>query len=116
MASAFTCLTLEERERIQKYISIGISTERISKLIEKHKSSLNRELRINGGRQKYNAKMAQESAEYKKANKLNYFKQISQTKIEIEGYIKRIENLEFQIEILLEEIKLINQKLKEKNV
>jgi IS30 family transposase len=109
-------LTLEDRIKIAEFIKLGYSIYGMSPFIKSTKSTISRDIRANGGREKYDPYKAQELTTrllkegYKKANQTR----MNKPKLIVDKRIlaKKIESLEFQVEILTETIRDINNKIK----
>ncbi len=94
-------ITDEERHLLEKYIKQGFSQYRIAKILGRHKSSIANELKRGGGRNYTAERAIKASAENREKQKAILIKFLS-TK---QTLIKRVENLEMQLQILLDFIK-----------
>jgi len=103
--------TFEERQEVEKLIKEGNTIKDISKKINRSKSGLGSEIRLNGGLFSYTALNAQERAEkirkqtnerlsedFKKREMPNPFIHLQ----------KKIENIEMQLDIILDFIRKKN--------
>lgn len=103
-------ISYEERLEIKKYIKKSFSVVSIARLINRPASSVKNEISRNGGRNYYSAELAQKRADtlkkvrYQKTIDL-FSKEIIESDDEILKLKERIENLEFQMEIILDFIK-----------
>lgn len=100
-----TIITFEERQAIEKYLKLGFSASSIARQLERSKNSIVWEVRRNGGREKYNAKLAQKDCDKRneiRKEKVSYTNSKRSSEF---NYKKRIENIEMQLEILSETIK-----------
>jgi|HubBroStandDraft_3_1064219.scaffolds.fasta_scaffold447794_2 IS30 family transposase len=104
----YTRLTLRERKQISEWIQKGETLSQIAHNIGRGKNTVIREVRLNGGRDKYNATEANDKQR----------KHIIETNIKrsetvkakgmsnpYQSLCKRIDNLEMQLEIALDVIK-----------
>lgn len=98
----YSRITFEERKQIQKWIKRGLSFNAISKIMNRSKSGIANEVNSNGGRKEYDAEKSQQMQEIKKdlRNREAYKISINQ----------KIQNIEFQLEILTETIKALYDK------
>jgi len=106
-------LTLEERKKIHKYLQTGESLSRISYHIGRGKNSVIVEVRRNGGYESYDPFKAHESAIKRKEEADR--KRSLNGQVSPNPYIflrNRIDNLEFQLEILIDTIKELSQQIK----
>jgi IS30 family transposase len=106
-------LGLDEREFIKKHLDVGLSCSQISLLLKRGKNTVVTEIRRNGGREKYDPKEAQEN--YFTRKKIGYEKMQEKSKIQDYGPSVRLKNLEFQIEILFDELKKLKEKYDSKH-
>lgn len=90
-------LSFEERQNIEELLKNHKSLNAISRIIKRSASTVIREVARNGGRYCYKAEKAQ--GFYQKDINLKKFDEL----------IKRIENLEMQIEIVTDTIKKIRK-------
>lgn len=106
-------LTLEEREKIEILISKGYSVHKIARLTNRSHTSLLKEIKRNGGREKYNAIEANKRViEVKKANwekLINMSKALSNNTVTLHN---KISALEIQISFLFEEIEQLRNNMK----
>lgn len=110
-------LTFEERKEIENGILAGVDLKKIGQKLGRSPNTVYLEVNKNGGKHSYTAQKAQENFEQQKENtaklrletlsKKGYFKRIRKCDLN-----NRITNLEFQMEILVENIKAINEKIK----
>lgn len=97
-----------ERQIIYEMIKQGQSLSDIAKHLGRGKQSIALEVRRNGGRDKYQPNRAQKlSIERKVTRDLKCSHAIKNRIINNSASIQRIENLEMQIEILVEAIKVL---------
>lgn len=108
----------EERKIIEFYIATGISSKSISNKLGRLYCSILLEIGRNGGRVNYSAKKAQERAENLKlkcceAGRENLKRAAKERKGKLPRTTinSRLSNLEFQVEIILETIKELKEKL-----
>jgi IS30 family transposase len=104
-------LTFEQRKLIEKYANKSFNGTEISKIVGISKSGVNRELR-RCGRDLYNAEQAQSESDMRLSEKYNKLSKENKGKVmsPIPQYLKRIENLEMQVEILHDTIKELLKK------
>lgn len=103
----------DERELIEKYLKMNFSNSQIAKILKRSKNGVNVEIRRNGGREKYNAELAEKHAGESKENfgktQREFVRmslaRFSDTFNNFEELEKRVRSLEFQVEILVETIK-----------
>lgn len=96
-------LTLEDRKIIENHLSLGLSLRKIAKIIKKNHSSVSYETMKNGGAQNYSAEIAHARANLAmKKTSLNLCNSLI-----VNDIITRLDNLEMQLEILIDQIKEI---------
>ena len=105
-------LKLEDREKIHFYIKSGLSLSEISRKIYKPKNTVVTEVRRNGGRELYDPVEAQNY--HVKLREEANLKRSKKTKNQENNFLKwikiKIQNIEFQLDILSDVIKQLNQK------
>ena len=107
----YTPLCLMERKFIKAYLDKGYSLSLIATELGRGKNSIVHEVRRNGGRDAYDPVKAQESATQRKIERDLKCSKSSIGK-ETNPYVKlreRIENLEMQLEIISETLKVLNR-------
>ena len=97
-------ITFEERKLVEKYAKQGISGNQIARLLKRSLNLINCEFKRAGGRENYSAKESQRLSEKTKEEKYKRLSKMNKGRI-VNPNVKRIENLEMQIEILHETIK-----------
>lgn len=110
-------LSLEERKEIERLLKQSHTGGAIGRILGLCKTTINFEVRRNGGRENYCAKKAQEVAD---ENKVDRYKKTAASLKGKDNWVKdftkniklRIENLEMQIEILIDEVKSLRKGLK----
>ena len=114
-------LTFKERELIEKYSKEGKSGGEIARLLNRGRTTINREIRLNGY-EDYTAKKAQERHEtVKKEGKERVSQKLKgthtpHTYTTMRKNRQRIDELEMQIDILCETIKELKDDKKVYNV
>jgi len=99
-------INFEERKVIEELLQLDYSGSQIAYEINRHKNSINFEIRRNGGRKNYKAEIAQQ-----RHNDIGMLKNSSlrekydKGKHPISRMKQKIENLEMQMEILTDSIK-----------
>lgn len=96
-------LTFEERKKIEEYLKLGLSQRKIAKLINRTQRTLNLEVKKNGGNRNYTAQAAQ--ANYKNSIKIRNKENSLKLRKNFDIFYSKIQNLEYQIEIILDIIK-----------
>jgi IS30 family transposase len=96
-------ITFHERELIEKYVNKGFSCGQIAKIIGRSKNGVVTEVRRGGG-MRYSAKVSQNLMNSKEEARRNKLSEINKGRAG-NSPLKRIENLEMQIEILHDTIK-----------
>ncbi len=99
-------LTLQERQKIEKYLKDGLSNSQISKLLKRGKNTINVEIRRFKDRC-YEAKTAQKEAQYRMDQKRIQLKKASapQNGHPYMRIREEIEILKMQVEILTQTIR-----------
>ena len=101
-----TRLTLSERKIIESLIKKNFKCTEISRRINRGKNSVVVEVRRAGGYDNYNAKRAQKESEERWAARNKNLSEYNGSKVPEPNLLRtKIQNLEFQIEILFEQIK-----------
>lgn len=110
-------LTFDERKKIEKLLKINLSCGEISKALNRSKNLIVVEVRRSGGRDNYTAKKAQNDSEQRKIKK---YENLSKKNKSEDTFLKkriycyqRLEALEMQIEILVDQIKKLEERLNE---
>lgn len=109
-------LTLHERIKIEQLLTKDVSLSYIARFLDRGKNTVVQEVRRNGGRFSYSAKKAQERADEVRAEgylRLSQNNKAKQFKSKL-AKIHDIENLQMQIDILVDEIKLLKQTMEKK--
>ena len=101
--------TLEERKEIERLCKLGMSGGRIAKSINRSKNGINAEIRVNGGKENYNA----EKAHFDGIKRIEhgYKKLVTRNKNAISPYTalkESVDSLEMRMQILFE---LVEQKI-----
>lgn len=111
----YTHLTLRERKEIYEWLQKGETLSQIANKIGRGRNTVIREVRENGGREKYNPTAANDK---QRKNIIEMNLKRSET-IKAKGLsnpyqslCKRIDNLEMQLEIALDVIKEMKNKVK----
>mgnify|MGYP003396458589 FL=1 len=97
----------EEREQIQKLISQGLSASAIARKIGRSKNGVIVEIRKNGGREKYNASLAQENRVVVWGESIHRRQQRINDYSSIKYLLEQVKSLQEQINIIFE---LLNNK------
>lgn len=110
----YTHLTLKERKEIYEWIQKGETLSQIAYNIGRGKNTIIREVRLNGGRDKYNPREANDK-QRKKILETNV-KRVETIKAKgmsnpYQSLCKRIDNLEMQLEIALDVIREMKNKV-----
>ncbi len=71
-----TRLSLRDRMKIEKFIQNKIPTSKMAKLLRFRANTINVEIRRNGGKENYNAILAQKGAESRQAERLGKLKKV----------------------------------------
>lgn len=87
-------LSLKEREEIERLLNLGFGIVKIAKALSRSKGAISTEVLRNGGREKYNAKQANDNS-FKRKNV--YIKKINDLDC-------RINNIEMQLDIIIDEL------------
>lgn len=103
-------LSIEERKEIYRLLHAGHNASHIAKLMNRSKNGITTEIRKNGGALNYNFIKASEEAEKRRAERYKQLSEKFKGRVFSPNYSKKIQNLEFQIEILHETLKeLMNE-------
>lgn len=116
-----TELTPDERKTIEELIKFGCSFSYVAKQLQRSKSTIANEISRGGGRQLYNAEVAQHEAIMRKQNKyLNRRKPIPCDCLKIINkgvlYDNTSENITKRLDALEAQIAILTEIIKEKNV
>lgn len=116
----------EDRQKISEYLKMRYSIREMHDITGRSTSALLREINTNGRRTNYDPVLAHQramqrmEAGYEKKRKA-WEKKETQSHLHIQNKLtlcelnKRIENIEFQIEILIDTIKELQKKIQGKN-
>lgn len=100
-------ITLEERQKIEEMLDMGLNQNIIAKELHRDPSSIRIEVRRCGGVRKYNAQKAHEDAEEKERLRLE---RLSETQ---RGRRVNVKNLQAQVFDLQRQVNEIKNELKE---
>lgn len=89
------CINFEERKKLETFLKKKMYISDISEILGIHQSTLYSEVKKNGGRENYDSNAAHDKCLQLRHSR--YSKCLTLT--------KRVENLEFQIEILIQQLK-----------
>lgn len=120
----FIPLSFEERQQIEKLLKEGYSIKQIHKKMNRSYHGISAEIKKNGGRENYLAIEGQKNVRMSRKKPLKETEKVMPIKDEethlhkienydfgskVNEYIKRIENLEMQMDILINQIRELSK-------
>ena len=102
--------SFQDRQMIEKLIKENLTGSEIARRMNRSRTGVNCEIRINGGRDQYSAASAQKNHFDKMTIRSEHLSKMNKGKAPVPKYLQKIESLEMHIEILHDTIKELMKK------